>query len=270
MQYSLAHQLGKRSGGLDPDAKAYITAVETAGATVNATQKKAINTFFKTGKSDGWYSSIKRMYLPIWASAAPNAVDMVTRASGTFNGTVTHSAGYIKGNGSTGYFDFGVTPSSLGLSNSGGGLFALVNIAPTSSHTHVGALTTNVSYFSILSTSTQYRTVPFASARQQLVAESFANMNGILFMDRDGGDDVYFSRKSAGFSEIVRTTQAASGSAPTHNLFAMALNNAGSPSAPYSNAGYGAYGVTQNNSSASNFTLALKNLWETATGLTLP
>jgi roadblock/LC7 domain-containing protein len=272
MQYAYAYQLnGSQAGGFDPDAKAYILAVEAAGATVTSTQKKAINTFYKTGKANGWYSSLKRIYLPIWAIASANARCMVSGTSGTFNGAVTHSVGYVQGNGSTGYFNFGVSPSTLNLSNSGGGLFALVYITPTSSHTHIGALTNSTnSYLAILSTATQYRAVPFASARQQLVTESFANMSGVLFMDRDGGDDVYYSRKTAGLTEIARTTQAASGSAPTHNLFAMALNNAGSVSAPYSNAGYGVWGVTENNSQASAFTLAIKNLWEGCTGLTLP
>jgi hypothetical protein len=105
MNLSLSNMLSSSASGLDPDAKGYIDAVVTAGATVSATQKKAINTFVKTGKSDGWYSSIKRMYLPIWASAAPNAIDMIGRTSGTFNGTVTHGAGYVQGDGSTGYFN---------------------------------------------------------------------------------------------------------------------------------------------------------------------
>jgi hypothetical protein len=48
MQYSLAHQLGKRSGGLDPDAKAYIAAT-------GATDTKAINDFVKGIKSLGYW-----------------------------------------------------------------------------------------------------------------------------------------------------------------------------------------------------------------------
>jgi hypothetical protein len=104
-------------GALDPDAKAYIAAVETAGATVSGGQKAAINTFFKTGKSEGWYSNIKRLYLPIWAAAAPNAIDMIDLGSGTFNGGVTHAAGYVQGNGSTGYFDTGSTATAKGLSD---------------------------------------------------------------------------------------------------------------------------------------------------------
>ena len=62
MQYAYAYQLnGTQTSGLDPSAKAYINAVVAAGATVSGAQRTAINNFYKTGKSDGWYSSLKRL-----------------------------------------------------------------------------------------------------------------------------------------------------------------------------------------------------------------
>jgi hypothetical protein len=102
MNLSLSNMLGGGSLTLDPDARAYIAAVETAGGTVSATQRTAVSDFYRAGKSAGWYSSIKRLYLPIWASAAPNAIDMIGLTSGTFIGTVTHAAGYAQGDGTTG------------------------------------------------------------------------------------------------------------------------------------------------------------------------
>ncbi len=100
MQYAYAYQLnGSQTSGLDPDAKAYINAVVGAGATVTSTQRNAINNFYKTGKKDGWYSQLKRMYLPIWAAASPNAIDMVVRTSGTStkdDGSITRSASQYK------------------------------------------------------------------------------------------------------------------------------------------------------------------------------
>jgi 4-hydroxy-tetrahydrodipicolinate synthase len=52
MQYAYAYQLnGTQTSGLDPSAKAYINAVVAAGATVSGTQRSAINTFVKTGKT---------------------------------------------------------------------------------------------------------------------------------------------------------------------------------------------------------------------------
>jgi hypothetical protein len=51
----------------------------------------------------------------------------------------------------------------------------------------------------------------------------------------------------------------------------MAYNNNGTP-ANYTNAQLGAYfaGLTFTTDQDTAFTLALKNLWETTTGLTLP
>lgn len=105
MSYSLGNILGQyRAGRIDPSAKAYITSVTAAGATVSATQKNEINKFYKAAKSTGYYTSLKRLYFPIWGVAAANAIDMISLTSGMFVGGVTHAAGYIQSNGTTGYF----------------------------------------------------------------------------------------------------------------------------------------------------------------------
>lgn len=258
-------------GDLDADAAAYIAAVETAlSSSISADQKNAINTFFKTGKSEGWYSSLKRLYLPIWADAAANAIDMVTLTSGTFSASgVTHATGYVQGDGVAGYFDTGTLANSLGLTNASAGLFCLIPTAATTAACHIGAFNSATSYLALLNTTTQYRSILVDAARQQLVAATLSTIRGIIIIDRDGGDDVIYSRKDAGFSEIVRTTQAASGTLPPRSFYAMALNQSGTATA-ISNATYGAYGVTDNIADASGFSLALKDLWETASGLTLP
>lgn len=51
----------------DPDAQAYFNANTTI---TSAADKNAINTFYLGLKSDGVYTKIKAMYLPIWGSAA--------------------------------------------------------------------------------------------------------------------------------------------------------------------------------------------------------
>jgi len=55
-------------GNFDADASAYITLIEGDGVSVSSAQKTAIHTFFKTGKSDGWYSHLKRAYFPVGRS----------------------------------------------------------------------------------------------------------------------------------------------------------------------------------------------------------
>jgi len=105
MNYSLSNMLGGGMvGGLDPSAKGYIDAVTAAGATVTSAQRGYINNFYKSAKAD-YYTSLKRLYLPIWGVAAANAIDMIGLTSGTFVGGVTHASGYITGNGTTGYFN---------------------------------------------------------------------------------------------------------------------------------------------------------------------
>lgn len=78
----------------DPDALAYISLLESDGVSLTYAQKKAIHKFFTLGKIGGWYSLLKRFYLPIWGSATPNARCLVSGTSGTFRGAITHGNGF--------------------------------------------------------------------------------------------------------------------------------------------------------------------------------
>ena len=255
--------------GLDPDAKGYIDAVVTAGATVSATQKKAINTFVKTGKSDGWYSSLKRLYLPIWASAAPNAIDMIGLTSGTFNGTVTHSAGYVQGDGSTGFFRMTGAVSS-GLTTSSNGLFALQLTAP--SGTGLVGIIGNRNLSSqalqlsrINSTSIRYDTCD-SSFNSLAVVLNLIDTVGIFSAQRVNTSVDIRRRTGSGVASLGGNTVAVGGTMPTVDLFAMRsifTNNDGQ---------FGLFGASLGLTTAQDdvFTLALKDLWETCTSLTLP
>lgn len=103
MNYSLCNRLGRGARLQDPAAADYIALVRAAGATVNSNQVGEINNFYRTAKSTGYYTSLKRLYFPIWGVAAANAIDMISLTSGTFVGGVTHATGYIQSNGTTGY-----------------------------------------------------------------------------------------------------------------------------------------------------------------------
>ena len=278
MNYSLSNMLSSNASGIDADAKAYIDAVVAGGGTVSGTQRNAINTFYKTGKSDGWYSSLKRLYLPIWGVAAPNAICMTSLTSGTFVGGVTHGAGFVQGNGLTGYFNVGATPASLGITSSSAhicfaSLTNFTNVFPLGGMGGNGAGATSSSDFIHSSTSganfrwsgTGTGRVAVASARQ-----------GILSASREGGDRRIAIRTTASRTLLVNTAGADTGSIPANNVFFLATNNTnsgGATSPATFNDGqiafYGlALGLTDAQDTA--YSLALKNLWEGATGLTLP
>ena len=279
MNLSLSNMLSSSASGLDPDAKGYIDAVVTAGATVSATQKKAINTFVKTGKSDGWYSSIKRIYLPIWASAAPNAICMTSLTSGTFNGTVTHAAGYVQGNGSTGYFNVGAAPSSLGVTLSSSNIIVLVKAPMTAGsrwHMGVAQVLNNTQTFG-LEAQGGTKLVSINSDRTNVngnISYAYAgnSQQGVLIGGRNSGDSYIQRRLSSGFSELARETEGDTGTMPfSRNLILMAFNYTSGPLS-FSDAEYGCFALGTGLSLANNesLSLALKALWETCTGLTLP
>jgi hypothetical protein len=279
MNYLLGNMLGGGFvGGLDPDAKGYIDAVVAAGGTVSGGQKSAINTFVKTGKSDGWYSSLKRMYLPIWAVAAPNAIDMVGLTSGTFVGGMTHTAGYVTTNGTTGHFLSDVSPGGAGCTLDGTGVFALTTGASALN------LTNSQRYFGAQSSSNLTRlflTGSHASARFASIG-----MNNALFLtDLSAGDQrgVQFLGRNTSLSRFVllrassllSNSQLSLSSAinSTTPMCWLAGNNNGAISGYAPNtAQLGAAGMTDGmaQADAEAFTDGLKTLWEVATGLTLP
>jgi hypothetical protein len=276
MQYAYAYQLnGTQAGGLDPDAKAYINSVVAAGATVTSTQRNAINNFYKTGKAQGWYSGLKRIFLPIWGIASPNAIDMVVRSSGTFVGTVTHASGYIQGDGSSGYLNTNANQSACSMTASSGYYLALANLAATGiskSFLGVGVLSNAMLIRAESATSVIAR--HFGSTTGQITS-SATNANGIISFSRQGGNRTMWRRSSSTRAAIAGPTAGAdSGSTVTANIFSLAGNNADTGSVPvnHSNARVGvlAFGSGVTDSTDANITSAVKTLWETCTGLTIP
>ena len=275
MNYSLSNMLSSNASGIDADAKAYIDADVAGGGTVSGTQRNAINTFYKTGKSDGWYSSLKRLYLPIWAIAAPNAICMTSLTSGTFNGTVTHAAGYVQGDGTTGYFSLNASLGTLALTASSGYMFSLVTQASTLGFRGLIGRSSGASTVATLLSNNASQIFRYNNASTGAVTGVSAG-TGIISASREGGVRAIYRRITASRSALISTAGADAGSPPTGgNVFALGLNgNAGTGDTlnDASNARCGAYGIGLGITNAQDtaFTLALKNLWETTTGLTLP
>lgn len=264
--YSLTY--GGLVSGLDPDARDYIAAVVAAGATVSSGQKSAIDTFFKTGKSDGWYSSLKRLYLPIWASAAPNAIDMIGLTSGTFNGTVTHAAGYVQGDGSTGYFDVGSSMASHGLTPASGWLGAIM-VTAVRDHQYLGAQN-SVSEAEVL----RHTIAPAIATRYNDGGlgrnSSASDRTGIISASRYSGMMKHFRRTASSRVEAGSYTYANAGSMTSLNCYAIAINLSGvATGSRTSQMGGWWFGTGVTAAQDNLFTLALKNLWETCTGLSL-
>jgi len=274
MNYSLGNMLGGGFvGGLDPDAKAYIAAVVAAGGTVSGTQKSAINTFYKTGKSDGWYSSLKRMYLPIWAAAAPNAIDMVGLTSVTFVGGVTHAAGYVQGDGTSGSLLLDANLPTMGVGHTDIANGGLCYIAPTlftrnlfSSFDNTSQMVDLLHNSAVLINS---RIGSFVGAgTASLTPANAAAHRGVIIGSYDGTSRFIKILRSSGITTGTGSA-AASGATPiaTPRFMADSRNASG-----WSDAGYGAFYIStgMTTSNADSFITAVETLWEGTTGLTLP
>jgi hypothetical protein len=274
MKYALGNMLGGGFvGGLDPDAEGYIDAVVAAGGTVSGGQKSAINTFYKTGKANGWHSSLKRMYLPIWAAAAPNAIDMVGLTSGTFVGGVTHAAGYVQGNGTSGSLLLNANLPTMGVGHTNIAMGSLCYIAPTlfgrnlfSSFDNVSQMVDLLHVSAILINS---RIGSFSGAADaSLTPANAAAHRGVIIGSYDGTSRFIKILRSSGITTGTGLA-AATGATPTSTpRFMTDSRNASG----WSDAGYGAFYIStgMTTSNADSFITAVETLWEGTTNLVLP
>jgi hypothetical protein len=281
MQYAYAYQLnGTQTSGLDSDAKAYINAVVAAGATVTSTQRTAINNFVKGEKAGSRWTLLKRLYLPIWGVAAPNAICMTSLTSGTFVGGVTHSSGYVTTNGSTGHFLSDASPGQAGCTLNGSGIFALISAASPfnlSTSNNIGGAgaslaTTRTSLVGNTSTSLFAGFGPNSSISGTYLTG--VDRRGVVHLQRNSSADRFLSFRNS--SGGVNTGLLANTSGSLNNTIPMAFmanNNNGSVSGYVPSTVYnGAWGMTDGFDIAKSqlFTASLKTLWETCTGLALP
>lgn len=263
-------------GGGDVDATAFIAAVNATAASVSPTQEAAIEAFYATGKSEGWYTLIKRAYLPIWADASANAIDMVTRNTGTFGGAVTHAAGYVQGDGSSGRFLFDVSPSAAGLTLSSAGITFLSKTAPASNVMGMmgcsdgGAATTIMRCYHLTTPQIYFDCNQTTGAGR--VNNAYVGA-GIILLNREGGNRrIEYQTTAGGFVTAKSLAGADAGTVPTVEMAAMARHNGSGAFVEYSNGQMGFYSMHEGmtTAQATQYSAALKTLWETCTGLTLP
>jgi hypothetical protein len=261
----------------DPDAAAYFEAVATAGGTVSDAQKTAIDTFYRTGKSDGWYSSLKRMYLPIWGVAAPNAIDMIELASGTFNGTVTHAAGYVQGDGTTGYLDPGASGNLQTLGMGGDNLHYMIGISlgGSTNSVPIGAWDGDSDRRCQLTNEIIVNRNVFANPATLITSTPLlidASLAGVLIGSSTSFSARYIHRRKTSGTTVNSNAANENRPIPNEQPFILARKNTGLATSLFFNGRIFAasYGLAIAQADAPKFSLAIKNLYENTTGLTLP
>ena len=261
----------------DSDAAAYITLLGNAGTSVSPTQISALDTFFLTGKSQGWYSALKRMYLPIWAAAGPNALCLVSSTSGTFSGSVTHGAGFVTGDGSSSYFNVGATPSALGIATGDALIMRGIHIDGSDNHDACGvAQTSSLASLALLnfaaghaSEGTTYFRQPSGTAQVEITGQG-TEYRGIYLGSCTATDARFLHRRRSGGVTVVASTVSDTQAIYDHAPLFLARNLNGTASNRTDGSEFAwALGTGMTQAQATDFTAALETMWETCTGLTL-
>ena len=134
------------AGGVtyDADALAYFIANTSITSTAD---KNAINTFYLGLKSDGIYTKIKAMYLPIWGSAASckwnlvNPLDTNAAFRLTFSTGITYSSSGITFNGTSSYANTYFIPNiNMSLNSGSIGYYGGNNLGSQINKTALGAV----------------------------------------------------------------------------------------------------------------------------------
>ena len=139
--------------GSDPNASNVIAAILATGASLSDAQKTIINSRIVNAKADGVWGQWVAYYGLMGGTAAAHAINW--KSPGTFNvtwnGTTTHDALGVTGNGTDGWGDTGINPNAvLSIASLGLGFYSTANKAVTTS-VDMGAfnpaLTENVSLY---------------------------------------------------------------------------------------------------------------------------
>jgi len=258
---------------LDPDANAYIAAVVARGGIVNGTQRDVINTFYRTGKSDGWYSSMKRLYLPIWRIAAANAICMTSLTSGTFMGVVTHGAGYVLSNRTNGYMRTNVGIRTLGLSKDSYHFAGLYKASSTNNYSALFGSQLDMYANKISFSATTITAMSgYAPAIGEVKAEIPWHDRLGIFTFSGGASSRFLKRRKTSGVTTLGTTNKTIATEPNNLNVAFLANNVNGAISNFCGEQIGAFslGLKLTNAQDTSYSLALKNLWEGTTGLTLP
>jgi hypothetical protein len=278
MQYSLSNRLSSNVSGIDPDARAYIAAVEAVlpgnsieTALPNASNpKRIISDFIKTEKTASMWSMHKWLNLTIFNNSAASSIDMVALNVGQFAlSGVNHAAGYVQGNGLSGYFDTLINWNTFATVNDA--TIGTINLAGTSltARSSIGVGLTNANAITVASQNSS--SVPQCAWAGAGVILGTIGTSGIQMASRSGGVTRMIRRSASGIIEGTNSN-VLTGTVANLPIALMARRDAALVWSQWSDAriGGGVISLGMSSTQLADYSLRLKNLYESLTGLTLP
>lgn len=209
----------------DADAQNYIARLEAHGASVTYAQKGYIDAYFQALKSSGLWSKIYDRGLTIWGNAGADGETFKGINDLTWQGTVTHAAGFAVGNGQTGCANLNIIPSTaLTLNNTHFSVYVRSNQQEVN-RCDMGAVTVSGSQQVSIFTNNggnliadQYNT----NTSIGRITVAVTTSEGYTISSRTSSTDFRAFRNGAQVG-TTRTT-ASTAQLPTHSLYLMASN----------------------------------------------
>jgi hypothetical protein len=230
----------------DTDAQAYFT---TANIT-DTTEKTAWNAFVVGAKSDGFWNDLQVINPLLGSAAAKTAINAKNPAQHaiTWNGTVTHNADGVTGNGTNGYGNMAYNPSTQ-MSTSGAFACAYVVNAIANNATETFEFGSTNSDCGIL-LAADFANITYGMLFNQgevLNQNSTTARTGIMILNRTSASSAKFWRNGILVEEVTGAPVGPVYNAiPNANLLILAKNNDGAGAVSFSSntVGFLAFGGT--------------------------
>ena len=151
--------IASQIASFDADAVAFFGRVTTAGGSLSATEKAAVNQLVLDLKANSLWTPMKAIYPMVGASAAACAQNLKSSSfTGTFSSGWTFASTGVTGNGTSAYMDTGLKPSDLGQDSTHLGIYSRTNV--TESKIDMGMYSVaNASYLAYKFGTTIYPTI---------------------------------------------------------------------------------------------------------------
>ena len=213
----------------DADAVAFFGRVTTAGGSLSATEKAAVNTLVLDLKANSLWTPMKAIYPMVGASAAACAQNLKSSSfTGTFTATGwTFASTGVTGNGTSAYMDTNFAPASnLTLSSGHDSVYLRTNLA----------ISNTVAFGVETSTSQRMVLFPYAFGLGWIsdlfdnstsrITSSSGPSTGFVLASRASSSSHKLFRNS---TQLSASTSATSGTLPTLNYYIGGYNGNGSP-----------------------------------------
>ena len=250
------------SAAVSPEA-AYIAALTAAGATVTAPQQAAISTFMSGEIAAGRWDGIKRLYFPVWGLAAANAICMKSLTTGTWTGgAVTHAAGYVVSTRLGGYMNTNTNFPALGITKDSYHFAVVYKTSPFGGDNYTDAsFGSSNTYFGV----EEANPIPVLGG-EGLYAD-YAPLK-VFSLGGNASSQYFKNRDPEGVTNLLPESEVISNAFDASNIYFLRFN--GHDKSSESQTGLLSLGTALTTEQDTAYTLALKTLWETVTGLTLP